>query len=75
MTSDPFCENGVTTYGVNGGDNPACCAKSCGTCGGNGCHERPGGEWNCCTLRINSINASCDETVAPCVLSGILYFL
>ena len=74
MTSDPFCENGITQYGINGNTNPACCRLSCGVCGGDGCNTFPGGKWNCCTSRIKSINASCDENVAPCVLSGMYFF-
>ena len=25
-----------------------CCARQCGTCGGNKCNERPGGKTECC---------------------------
>ncbi|CAM9923420.1 unnamed protein product, partial [Laminaria digitata] len=34
------CSNGLT--GVDDGDD-ICCELQCGTCGGSGCRNRPGG--------------------------------
>ena len=46
----------------------ACCAASCGSCGGSGCGSRPGGADSCCTQAITMKAPSCDETggVGPC---------
>jgi hypothetical protein len=37
---------GSCKYGI--ADGAACCALTCGTCGGTGCEQRPGGEASCC---------------------------
>jgi len=42
-----------------------CCASTCGTCGGYGCHLRPGGAAACCT---STVTASCTTNVLPCVI-------
>ena len=57
--SDPLCENGIRS-------GSACCAKSCGTCGGSGCSQRPGGASSCCVTRILSKQNSCLVKTAPC---------
>ena len=46
----------------------ACCAASCGTCGGADCDKRPGGVEACCTQHVTMNAPSCDETggVGPC---------
>ena len=44
----------------------ACCAASCGTCGGTGCGGRPGGATSCCTSRITAECADAYDTV--CVI-------
>ena len=58
--------------GLNGvSDNwgTMCCAKSCGTCGGEGCAKRDGGRKNCCGGTISRKNKKCEDvTYAPCVL-------
>jgi len=35
----------------------ACCALTCGTCGGEGCESRPGGEFSCCYHAIAASDA------------------
>ena len=46
----------------------ACCANSCGSCGGEGCGGRPGGAAACCTGAILESGTSCQVDAAPCVL-------
>jgi hypothetical protein len=43
-----------------------CC--SCGYCGGEGCHARPGGEADCCGRVIEAANVHCSGSHPPCVL-------
>eukprot|EP01083_Nonionella_stella_P019334 53772_1 len=59
---DPFCDRGVIKQDT-------CCAFSCGTCGGTGCSDRPGGAEKCCQTPIRDSNETCDHSVAPCVIS------
>ncbi|CAN0383357.1 unnamed protein product [Ectocarpus sp. 13 AM-2016] len=40
------CSNGV--YGIESPNGKACCALTCGSCGGVGCSRRPGGSYDCC---------------------------
>ena len=52
-----------------------CCAKSCGTCGGDGCETRPGGRENCCKFEIqfnsdNGANTCGTFNKAPCFILG-----
>ena len=58
---DPRCQRGVGASGV-------CCLASCGTCGGPGCNDRPGGSAACCGGTVQKAALSCDEHEAPCVL-------
>ena len=58
---DPTCK-----YGILSGK--ACCAASCGKCGGTGCSQLPGGASNCCTGSIAAANKSCTKHPAPCVM-------
>lgn len=46
----------------------ACCASSCGQCGGGGCDQFPGGVEACCTQHVHMNAPSCAETggVGPC---------
>jgi peptidoglycan/xylan/chitin deacetylase (PgdA/CDA1 family) len=60
---DSFCENGILKGNV-------CCMSSCGSCGGNGCSQRNGGGYGCCTSVILENNISCETNEAPCVLSS-----
>ncbi len=48
--------------------NDVCCPLSCGSCGGSGCSDRPGGADACCTGAIRDSNRSCEEFAPPCVL-------
>lgn len=45
-----------------------CCPLSCGSCGGTGCSDRPGGAAACCVGAIRDSNRSCEEFAPPCVL-------
>lgn len=45
--------------------NEACCPEYCNKCGDNGCHLRPGGEFECCP---STFKYSCHDDVAPCIL-------
>ena len=58
-TPDPLCQNGIRS-------GSSCCTRSCGTCGGSGCSQRPGGATNCCTSHITKKQNSCMVTSAPC---------
>jgi len=73
----PICKETDACNGHDGVSNDAgtmCCAKSCGTCGGEGCAKRDGGRKNCCGGTISRKNKKCGEEVAgnvtsaPCVL-------
>ena len=59
--SDPFCMSGIAA-------GELCCAQMCGSCGGEGCGERPGGASSCCSQAISAANRSCDTSLSPCVL-------
>ena len=60
---EPTC---ATYGGIKNGN--ACCAASCGTCGGSDCSTRPGGLSNCCTDGIPSQQVCGPEQDAPCFL-------
>ena len=63
---DPTCGGGIQAGGV-------CCLATCGSCGGVGCNDRPGGSGGCCSGAIAKANVSCDASTAPCVIdSGLL---
>ena len=50
--------------GIPNSSGSLCCAKSCGTCGGSGCSNRPGGKTNCCA---GEITKTCGlNQKAPC---------
>ncbi len=51
--------NGANTGSCKFGiaDGAACCALTCGTCGGEGCESRPGGEFSCCYHAIAASDA------------------
>ena len=62
-----YSELTCATYGgVQKGD--ACCAVSCGTCGGDGCSLKPGGESNCCIGEIPLQQVCGPGQDAPCHL-------
>ncbi|CAN0410953.1 unnamed protein product, partial [Laminaria digitata] len=44
-----------------------CCELQCGTCGGSGCRNRPGGTDGCCIGTITDSGVMCsDSNEAPC---------
>jgi hypothetical protein len=45
-----------------------CCARSCGSCGGPGCADLPGGAENCCGTHIPNMCSS--RSPAPCRFGG-----
>ena len=61
LQPDPMCSRGVRS-------GQTCCANSCGTCGGTGCSQRPGGVDSCCSSRIQMAARSCASFPPPCVL-------
>ena len=52
--------------GVRSDDGRACCAKSCGQCGGQGCAKLPGGKMKCCKGEVEQSNRKCGREPAPC---------
>lgn len=50
------------TAGIPNEAQDACCSKSCGRCGGEGCHRRPGGGLQCCG---GSITTNCSDFAGP----------
>lgn len=56
---DPTCSTGIL-------DGVACCAKSCGKCGGPSCGKEPGGYLACCAEAIVAGNRSCNDNDPPC---------
>jgi hypothetical protein len=46
-----------------------CCGSSCGTCGGRGCQNRPGGERSCCLSDIKASGRKCNgRNMQNCML-------
>mmetsp|Transcript_19226 Transcript_19226/g.27035 ORF Transcript_19226/g.27035 Transcript_19226/m.27035 type:complete len:457 (-) Transcript_19226:69-1439(-) len=76
-TNDPPCvveSSSTTRYcstigGILADDGNTCCSNSCGTCGGFGCDQRPGGKSSCCISEIISANESCSTNDPPCLKS------
>ncbi|CAB1103155.1 unnamed protein product [Ectocarpus sp. CCAP 1310/34] len=63
------CSNGV--YGIESSNGLACCALTCGSCGGVGCSRRPGGSYDCCESEIVEEGEACAATGAsPCYMDG-----
>jgi hypothetical protein len=58
---DPTCQYGIAAGSI-------CCAASCGTCGGTGCSQLPGGAASCCMGIIAESGRSCNDYPAPCIL-------
>ena len=52
------CQNGIISN-----DGGVCCDTSCGTCGGAGCENRPGGGSGCCTSNIAASGVVCSENI------------
>ncbi len=61
---DPECLKGIK-------NGSTCCAEPCGTCGGIGCGDRPGGANSCCVEYIQDAGLSCSESLAPCVIPAV----
>ena len=50
--------------GIPNSSGSVCCGKNCGTCGGSGCRNRPGGATKCCS---GEITKTCGlNQKAPC---------
>mmetsp|Transcript_8361 Transcript_8361/g.12546 ORF Transcript_8361/g.12546 Transcript_8361/m.12546 type:complete len:2207 (+) Transcript_8361:120-6740(+) len=62
---DPSCDHGIKSQ-----DGRTCCHKSCGRCGGDGCHLLPLGAKACCATSIKEHSGACSEHSAPCNLFG-----
>jgi hypothetical protein len=56
------CQSGIQT-------DQACCSAACGTCGGAGCGDLPGGLGACCVESIYSAGLSCNSNEPPCVIT------
>ncbi|CEL94493.1 unnamed protein product [Vitrella brassicaformis CCMP3155] len=64
LTAEAWC------VGLLGGiyepEYGVCCDSKCGSCGGSGCGNRPGGSAACCVGAIRSAGVSCyEDTVSP----------
>ncbi|MEM9071885.1 MAG: hypothetical protein AAGE52_25470 [Myxococcota bacterium] len=66
VPDDAGFDAALSCSGIADGD--ACCPASCGSCGGFGCAERPGGATNCCFFEVLFSGRSCAEFEPPCVL-------
>lgn len=60
-TADPNCDTGIQ-------NGQACCAATCGSCGGSGCSARPGGASACCHGTITRGSTFCSGSLPPCRL-------
>ena len=63
----PACQKPEPAWCSAGIQNPnqrphVCCAKSCVTCGGSGCAQRPGGKYQCCHSKIIYTCSTKDQT-------------
>lgn len=56
--------------GLLSADSAVCCPASCGSCGGQGCGQRPGGAEACCRKTILRSKMLCSAKQAPCVMVG-----
>jgi len=67
-SSDTAClvpeDSGWCSNGITAGDK--CCAASCGSCGGTGCSQRPGGASKCCGGQITK--TCTDSADTACVI-------
>jgi len=73
QSGNPQCVDQVETQWCRDGslDGAACCAASCGSCGGAGCGGRPGGADQCCHGRITAQNRVCEDAAdVACVVSN-----
>mmetsp|Transcript_2989 Transcript_2989/g.4534 ORF Transcript_2989/g.4534 Transcript_2989/m.4534 type:complete len:522 (+) Transcript_2989:63-1628(+) len=69
--SAPCILDGTNSSCPNGGifdsSGTVCCTESCGQCGGDGCHLRPGGASQCCTSQATN---SCSSNTLPCIVDN-----
>ena len=72
MMSHNLLKELCADYG--GIENPSggtCCPVDCGTCGGSGCSQRPGGATDCCVGNIPEEQVCGDlGQTAPCRLGN-----
>ena len=75
-----FCQHGIVSVGSfdsvaatsSGRNFQVCCDAACGTCGGQGCSQRTGGEAGCCTRAIASSDVECTEIdQTRCIIPNI----
>eukprot|EP00729_Bicosta_minor_P021143 gene21143-1575_t len=59
---------GILSHDSKGTPAIACCAQSCGKCGGKDCPKLPGGKEACCSKEIIADGNSCKTSKAPCVV-------
>ena len=57
----------VCAHGIRAGS--ACCAASCGRCGGADCARRRGGAAACCVQHIEHSEVRCAAAAAPCIIA------
>ena len=50
-----------------------CCAKSCGSCGGSHCGDKPGGSHDCCSNQIEEDGRKCATMPAPCLTNAAAF--
>lgn len=62
---DPSAD--ASCRGIPSPNGKACCSLACGTCGGQGCDNRPGGKENCCSGVIVTKGIRCDKADPPCI--------
>lgn len=69
---EDFC-----SFGILNGQGDTCCASSCGSCGGNGCKDLPGGKEQCCPwyIRDNPVECSSTSSVGCLMPKGVCIFL
>lgn len=67
FATDPQCLKGLANH-TPASDGDACCAKSCGRCGGVGCSSLPGGAASCCSGKIINAKISCNDADPPCLV-------
>merc|ERR1711934_415129 len=75
--NDPKCVSGLIgvyyASATSRGDSASvegasiCCPKSCGSCGGSKCGDRPGGKEACCSDKVFASGKKCTDNKPPCV--------
>ena len=71
--TETMCANGIQV--TRHDDEMLCCALSCWICGGGGCSQRPGGDFECCTGHILEFGKSCNDYDASCIIDQCKVFL